>query len=274
MKKALTRITALVLGISAAFAMGACADENGKDKIVNVRTKTLTVGYTDYAPMNYTDDDGVLMGFDTELALTIFNALGYEVNFKLIDWSNKYTELEGGTIDCLWNGFTANVADDDGVQRSDKVDFSYYYMTNAQCIVRKSSTADVSSVAEFEGKSIGYEVGSAGESYVAALEANINKKEASSQMDAVRDVNLGTCQYAVIDLLLAKSIVGKGDYAQLSINEGIVIDAEYYAIGFKKGSPLKDKVNLMLETYAKLGYLDELAAKYGIENSVITEFSA
>ena len=274
MKKALTRITALVLGISAAFAMGACTnDKGGDDKVVDVRTKTLTVGYTDYAPMNYTDETGVLTGFDTELALTIFNALGYEVNFKLIDWSNKYTELDGGTIDCIWNGFTANVADDDGVERSDKVDFSYYYMTNAQCIVKQASTADVTSVSEFEGKSVGYEVGSAGESYVAALEANINKKEAASQMDAVRDVNMGTCQYAVIDLLLAKSIVGKGDYAQLSINEGIVIDAEYYAIGFKKGSPLKDKVNLMLETYAKLGYLNELAAKYGLENSVITEFS-
>ena len=63
MKKALTRITALVLGISAAFAMGACTnDKGGDDKVVNVRTKTLTVGYTDYAPMNYTDETGVLTG--------------------------------------------------------------------------------------------------------------------------------------------------------------------------------------------------------------------
>ena len=41
-------------------------------------------------------------------------------------------ELNGGTVDCLWNGFTANTADEDGVARSEKVDFSYNYMLNKQ----------------------------------------------------------------------------------------------------------------------------------------------
>ena len=83
---------------------------------------------------------------------------------------------------------------------------------------------------------------------------------------------MGTCQYAVIDLLLAKSIVGQGDYKNLVINEGIEIEAEYYAVGFKKGSQLTAKVNYMIKAYAELGYLAELAKKYGLETSVITNF--
>ena len=259
---------AIALFFAAVFCMGmfaACGKEDN--------TKTVTIGYTDYAPMNYTDDKGELVGFDTELAKKTFTDLGYSVRFKLIDWTNKYTELNSGTIDCIWNGFTANSADDDGVARADKVDFTYYYMTNAQCVIRLKTTTELSDKSELSGKSVAYEDGSAGETYVSEITGNVNKKAVASQMDAVREVNAGTADYAVVDLLLAKSIAGKGDFANVSINESIVIAAEYYAIGFKKGSDLTAKVNEKLLAYAESGYLAELAEKYGLSNQVITDYS-
>jgi polar amino acid transport system substrate-binding protein len=73
--------------------------------------------------------------------------------------------------------------------------------------------------------------------------------------------------------LLAKSIVGQGDYANLVINEGITIDAEYYAIGFKKGSELTAKVNEKLVAYAADGTLAALAQKYGLSNQVILDYA-
>ena len=145
-------------------------------------------------------------------------------------------------------------------------------MTNAQCIVRKSTTADISEFADFDTKSVSFELGSAGQTFVDAIEENINKKGVTSQMDAIKNVNLGTSDYAVVDVLLAKSIAGKGDYTDLVINEGLEIEGEYYAIGFKKGSELTAKVNVMLEAYAKTGYLAELAAKYDLSDDVITNF--
>ena len=42
-----------------------------------------------------------------------FDKIGYEVIFKEIKWESKYTDLNAGTIDCIWNGFTCNTADDD-----------------------------------------------------------------------------------------------------------------------------------------------------------------
>jgi polar amino acid transport system substrate-binding protein len=222
--------------------------------------------------MNYENEAGELVGFDTELAKAVFEDLGYKVRFKLIEWSNKYSELDSGTIDCIWNGFTANCADDDGVQRSDKVDFTYYYMTNAQCILRLENTADVADKASFAGTAIAYEASSAAEGFVADI-AGANLKAVTSQMDAVREVNAGTAQYAVVDLLLAKSLAGKGDFSKVVINEGITIDAEYYAIGFKKGSDLTAKVNEKLEAYAADGTLATLAEKYGLSNQVILDYS-
>ena len=268
MKKFVAKAIGCVLAVVSLFSMASCNLANTfKSK------KTVTIGYTDYAPMNYTDENGKLVGFDTELAEKAFGDLGYEVRFKLIEWSNKYTELDSGTIDCVWNGFTANCADDDGVQRADKVDFSYYYMTNAQCILRLDSTADADDPMDLAGASIAYEKGSAAEGFITPYVAAINPKAVTSQMDAVREVKAGTAQYAVVDLLLAKSIAGKGDFATLKINEGIEIEAEYYAIGFKKGSDLTAKINEKLVEYAKDGSLATLAEKYGLSNQVITDYA-
>ena len=267
MKKLLTLILALMLGATCLFTATACGTSDGGD------TKpTVTIGYTDYAPMNY-EENGELVGFDTELAQKIFGDLGYNVRFKLIEWSNKYMELDSGIIDCVWNGFTANVADDDGIQRADKVDFSYNYMQNAQCIISKSG-AQISSVAELDGKSVAFEAGSAGESYVDGLTGNINKKSVVSQMDAVREVNAGTAQYAVVDILLAQSLAGQDDYSSIVINSDIVIDVEYYAIGFKKGSNLTAQVNQKLVELAGNGYISTLAQKYGLSTQVILDYSS
>ena len=267
MKKLLTLTLTVLMALTAIFGLTACNKDEG-EKVANIRTKTITVGYTDYAPMNYKDSKGTLVGFDTELALMVFNALGYEVKFKLIDWSNKYLELDGGTIDCIWNGFTYNVADSDGVQRSEKVDFTTPYMQNAQCIVRKASTADVTSWADFEGKSVAYESGSAADSLVEDnITVNANKKGKTSQMDAIREVNSGVTDYAIVDVLLAQSIVGEGDYASLAINKGIEIAAEYYAVGFKKGSDLTAKVDFMFMVFHELGMTQKLAEKYNLATS-------
>ena len=263
MKKAKAMVATVLAAVACLGGFAACDKEE---------MKTVTIGYTDYAPMNYTDENGKLVGFDTELAEQMFKDMGYKVRFKLIEWSNKYMELDSGTIDCVWNGFTANT-EDNGVPRSEKVDFSYYYMTNAQCVIRMDSTTELVSASEMVGKSVAYEASSAGDSYVSAVEGNVNKKPKTSQMEAVREVLSGTAQYAVIDLLLAKSIVGKGDYASVKINESIVIDAEYYAIGFKKGSDLTAKINEKLVAYAQNGKLATLAAKYGLSNQVITDYA-
>lgn len=271
MKKFLAKAVGCVLAAVSVFSLASC--NNGGDTSTSENAKkTITVGYTDYAPMNYENENGELVGFDTELAKDMFTELGYEVRFKLIEWSNKYTELNSGTIDCVWNGFTANCADDDGVQRADKVDFTYYYMTNAQCILRLDSTADVSDKAGFAGTAVAYEDGSAAEGFVADV-SGANLKAVTSQMDAVREVKAGTAQYAVVDLLLAKSVAGKGDFANLTINTGIEIEAEYYAIGFKKGSDLTAMVNAKLVEYAANGKLATLAEKYGLSNQVITDYA-
>ena len=237
---------------------------------------TVTVGYTDYEPMNYMDENGKLVGFDTELAEKVFGALGYKVIFQEINWDNKYMDLNSGTIDCVWNGFTANCSDDDGVERASKVDFSYNYMENQQVVIAKT-TSGIASIGDLAGKTCAAEAGSAGESYAkdtfATTEVGANVKAVTKQTDALMEVKSGAADFAVLDVQLARSYCGKGDYADIAIVDTLSGDTEFYAIGFKKGSDLTARVNAQLEALAADGTIAALAEKYGVATTVITDFS-
>ena len=271
------RIVALFLAALMLLSFVACAaEEAGKTNatVEEENKPTVVVGYTNYEPMNYKDESGKLVGFDTELAEKIFTNLGYEVVFKEIDWKQKYTELNSGAISCIWNGFTANTSDEDGVARAEKVDFSYDYMRNKQVIVAsKALAATVTDNKSLADKVGAVEKGSAGESFlVDELEGAI-KSGVTSQLDAMKNLTLKTADFAVVDDQLAKAYVGQGDYADLAIVETVSGTEEFYAIGFKKGSDLTAKVNAELEKLASDGTLAALAEKYGVKNTVILDFA-
>ena len=82
------------------------SDETGKadyDEIV--ASGKLVVGYTIFAPIAY-EEDGKLIGFDTELAKAVGEKLGLEVEFQVINWDTKVFELNSKAIDVIWNGMT------------------------------------------------------------------------------------------------------------------------------------------------------------------------
>lgn len=235
--------------------------------------ETIIVGYTIYKPMNY-EEGNELVGFDTELAKAVFEKLGYKVKFKKIEWDNKYTELNSGNIDCIWNGFTANATDDDGKERKDKVDFSYNYMLNRQVIVTsKEKAANVTGKESFKDMTCAVEKGSAGETYLDKKLEIARKKTVSSQLDAMKDLSLGNADFVVLDEQLALAYVGEGAYADFEIVTSLSTpdEYEYYAIGFKKGSALTAEVNRALEELAADGTIDRIAKKYDL--SPITDFS-
>ncbi len=274
MKKLIAMFLAVMM-IAACFAgcqSSAPQETQGETQgDTQAQEKTVVVGYTIYEPMNYKDESGKLVGFDTELAEAVFGKLGCKVIFQEIDWGSKYTDLDSNTIDCVWNGFTANTSDDDGIARAEKVDFSYNYMENRQVVVVKKDSG-IAAAADLNGKMGAAEGGSAGETYGKAFEG-ATIKDFPYQTDCLMEVNSGSADFAVLDAQLAKSYCGKGDYADLQIVEALSSDVEYYAIGFKKGSELTAQVNAQLEALAADGTIKTLAEKYGVANTAITDFA-
>lgn len=257
MKKILSITLALLMITSALFCLASC----GK-KADNV----LTCGVTIFENMNEKDENGNWIGFESEFAIEVGKLIGMEVEFQEIDWGQKYNELNSGAIDCVWNGFTAN-SSDNGVARSELVDFSYGYMLNQQCIVVKKDNVDsFKSADDLAGKKACVEAGSAGAAYAESVTDKENIFTATAQINAFTEVKSGAVDFAVVDILLAKNICGNGDYTDLAIAEAIELDSEIYAIGFKKGSDLTAKVNAAIKTLEENGTLMKIAEKYGFEN--------
>ena len=264
MKRILSIIMAVAIIACALTAFSSCGNKTDWQKIQE--QGYFRVGYTNYAPMNYIENDE-LVGFDTEFAQLVAAELGVEVKFQLITWSQKYSELKSGAIDCIWNGFTSNCADDDGVQRADKVDFSMAYMDNAQCVVVKSENlANYTSAESLAGKTCAVEGGSAGASYAATVTTNDEEhiKKVDAQIDAFTELMSGAVDFIVVDVLLANEMCGNGQYADLVKVEAIEIATEEYSIGFRKGSDFTAKVNEAIEKLAKSGELKKLADKYDL----------
>ena len=251
------KILALVLAVMMlACCLTACG---GNDEDV------LVCGVTPIPGLNEQLADGSWTGFESEFAMAVGEILGMEVKFQEISWDEKYNELNSGAIDCVWNGFTAN-SSDDGIKRCDLVDFSYGYMLNQQCIVVKTENlADFTSEADLADKKACVEGGSAGAAYAAKVNAS-EVVEATAQIDTFREVKFGAVQFAVVDIVLAQNVCGKGDYTDLSIVETITLPSEVYAVGFKQGSELTAKVNAAIKELFENGKMAELAAKYNFTN--------
>ena len=218
----------------------------------------MVIGYTVYAPMNYTDDEGNFTGFDTELATAVCEKLGVEPDFVEINWDTKIVELDAKSIDCIWNGMTLT----DEIMANAAC--TKAYAKNAQVVVVKDGTK-YASTADLVGKTVLAEAGSAGES---AIQDDENLSQAdyvskSVQTDCLMEVAAGTADAAILDLTLANAMIGEGtDYANLKIVDEL--NAEEYGVAFRKGSDAAEAVNAAFDELKTDGTLEALAAKYDL----------
>ena len=227
---------------------------------------TLVVGITEFEPMDYQNTDGEWIGFDADMAKAFAESLGVEVQFQVIDWDNKIMELDGKTIDVVWNGMT--LVD----EVTSAMSCSNPYCNNYQVVVMPADVAaDYPDAASMSELNFAVESGSAGEE-----QAELNGFTSTPVLDqatAVLEVESGTADAAIIDSLMADAMVGEGtSYEDLtytiSLNEE---EGEQYGVGFSKGSDLVEKLNqFFVDSYAD-GTMMELAETYGVQAAIIPQ---
>lgn len=268
MKKIVSLLLAALMVATMCFGFASCGAPSDWEKIEE--QGYFYCGITLYEPMNYYNEDGDLVGFDTEFAQAVAAELGVEAKFVTITWGSKYLELNSGSIDFIWNGYTFG-DESDGTPRSNYVDFTYAYLNNSQCIVTKSADlATLNTKEAFAGKRGAAEGGSAGEAVAKELVGETGSyTPVGAQSNALMELAAGTIDFAVIDILMAEAVVGQADYADLAINNAVTPDAEVYAIGCRKGSDMTAKINEAILKLVENGKLAEIAAKYDLSDALI-----
>ncbi|MDO5776561.1 MAG: transporter substrate-binding domain-containing protein [Eubacteriales bacterium] len=224
---------------------------------------TLVVGITDFEPMDYKDANGNWIGFDADMATAFAESIGVKPEFVEIDWDNKILELDGKTVDCLWNGMTLT----DEVKSA--MSTSNAYCNNAQVVIVKSDVADKYQDEEsLKDLTFAVEAGSAGEAQAEAL--GLEYTPVKAQSDALMEVAAGTSDAAIIDSLMAAAMVGEGTgYADLTYTIGL--NSEEYGVGFRKGSDLTDTLNEFFKTSYDDGSMLECAESYGVQAAIVEQ---
>ncbi|MCI8464756.1 MAG: transporter substrate-binding domain-containing protein [Lachnospiraceae bacterium] len=223
----------------------------------------LVVGITEFEPMDYQNESGEWVGFDADMAKAFAESLGVEVEFVEIVWDNKILELDGKSIDCVWNGMTLT----DEVTSA--MECSKPYCQNAQTVIVPTDKAEqYQEEASLSELTFAVEAGSAGEAEAKTRE--LNYTPVSQQSDALMEVAAGTSDAAIIDSLMAGAMVGEGTgYADLTYT--VSLNGEEYGVGFRKGSDLAEALNqFFAESYAD-GSMLKCAETYGVQAAIIEQ---
>ena len=276
------KLLAMLLALAMVFALCACsssstpaateapaeadaAEETAADSdLAYVQEKgTLIVGITDFDPMDYKSDTGEWIGFDADMAKLFANSLGVAVEFIEIDWDNKILELNNKSIDCVWNGMTLTP------EVLNSMTCSEAYCNNAQVVVVSADVAENYQTAEsLADLAIAVEAGSAGEA--AVTELGLEPIAVQSQSAALMEVQAGTADACVIDLLMAGAMIGEGtSYPDLTYT--VELTTEEYGVGFRSGSDLAEALNEFFATSYTDGTMLETAKAYGVQESIIAK---
>lgn len=270
MKKFLAAAVAVVMALG---VMTGCSSTSEEPAENNEATEegaeagertTFTVGFdAEYPPYGYMAEDGSYVGFDLDLAQEVCDRNGWELVKQPVDWNSKDMELNSGSIDCIWNGFTMT-------GREDKYTFSDPYVDNSIVFVVLSDS-DIQTKDDLAGKVV---VTQADSSALAALtseednEENLALAASFASLEQVADYNTafmelesGVVDAIAVDIGVAQyQLTSRGDTFR-KLDEPL--STEQYAIGFKLGNTeLRDKVQATLDEMVADGTFDEIVANY------------
>lgn len=254
----------LIVAVMAMATMTGCGQK--ANDLGTTKAGEMVMGFdASFPPYGYIDDDGEYIGFDIDLAKEVCERLDIKLVLQPIDWNSKDMELEAGTIDCIWNGFTINGREDDYT-------WSDPYVDNSQVFV-VAKDSEIATHADLAGKAVSVQAGS---SALSALESEdcADLKASFSELIEVADYNTafmnleaGACEAVAMD-------IGVADFQIESRGGGYVmledaLSSEMYGIGFLKGNEtLRDAVMEELNAMVEDGTFMEIAKEWGQEECV------
>ncbi|MBE6616050.1 MAG: transporter substrate-binding domain-containing protein [Ruminococcaceae bacterium] len=251
------KILSIVLAAMMLMACVSCGGAKVADVDAVKAAGKMIIGITEYAPMNYKDENGEWTGFDTEFAELVCEKLGVAAEFIVIDWDNKILELDSKGIDAVWNGMTITDEVKNGMSVSNA------YVKNAQVVVMAAdAVANYADAASMADLAFAVEAGSAGEA--AAADAGLtNVTAVVDQATALMEVASGSVDACVIDITMANAMTGEGT-SYTDLGYAVELTTEEYGIGFRKGSDLAEEVNKIMADLIADGTLPALAEKYSL----------
>jgi polar amino acid transport system substrate-binding protein len=236
----------------------------------SVRAETLRVGMEcTYAPFNFKNTDGKLMGYDVDVARGVAGLIGADLEFVCQKWDGMIPALLANKFDIV----VASMSITD--KRLKKMDFSDTYRISVGRLVGKKNSgwklfddAGKPIAANFAGLKVGVE------------RASTYSDWFENELPEAKVVLYDTNEALYLDLVNGRTdmimtnpmkahlrFLSKEDGSRFEFVSPQIDEKKYFGIGvgigLRKGNDaLKGRMNKAIRTLADHGYLESYALKY------------
>lgn len=139
------KVLRLTLAAASLGLLGGCVPA-AKEPKADSSLPVIVVGSDNYPPFNYAGLDGRPTGVDVELATEAFRRMGCQAEFVTINWEEKKTLVENGTVDCIWGSFSMNGRENDYT-------WAGPYLNSRQVVAVRTGS-DICTLRDLEGKTL------------------------------------------------------------------------------------------------------------------------
>jgi len=230
------------------------AEENDGDATGGDITKLVVGTDATYAPMEYIDDSGEIVGIDIDIINAIAEEMDIELEIKNIGWEPLFPALKNGEIDFAVSSIT--ITED----RQKDFDFTDpYYVANQLILVPEDS--DIQEFADLEDKRIAVQINTTGHIVVQELvgETNPNIVAAETMPIAITEMINGNADAAVGDNSTVNEYIKNNPDTKMVTIEDDSFEKEYYGLMVQKGN--EDVLSILNEGIKKIkesGKLEEI----------------
>lgn len=247
--------------ILAMFVLAGCGSSDTASKNGGSNKKednTFKVGMeAGYPPFNWTqmdDSNGAVKidgsqeyagGYDVEIAKKIAEGLGKELVVVKTEWDGLIPSLQSGKIDAVIAGMSPTK------ERKESIDFTdIYYNSNLVMVVKKGSKYEgATSIEDFKGAKVTAQLNTFHYSVIDQIKG-VEKQQPSDNFPAMRvALESGVIDGYVTERPEAVSASSANkNFVMVEFEDGFKTSAEdtAIAVGIKKGSELKGKINEIL----------------------------
>ena len=239
--------------------LSGCQTENGAE---GGELDKIVVGVDKFEPYTYLDIDGNYTGVDIDIASEVFHKLGYEPEFKIIDWNDKNADLDDGTIDCIWSCYSMN-------EREDDYQWAGPYLYSRQ-VIAVPADSYIEDFDDLEGKRVGVQVTTrAANLFLHIVDSDLPEVEAVNCFATTEDM-FAAIRKDYVDAIAGHEAVineliknGNGEYRLLDKSPHI----SRAGVAFEKGThiELTQKMNELIKEMSEDGTIGNIAGKYGLD---------
>lgn len=222
-------------------------DTSGKRKLIVGTDAT-------YAPMEYMDEKGNIIGIDIEIVNAIAEAAGFEVEYKNYGWDPLFPAVDNGEVDFAVSSIT--ITED----REKSFDFSdSYFVANQLILVPEDS--DVESFDDLTDKRVSVQISTTGHKVVQDLLGKTSSKivAAETMPLAITEMVNGNADASVGDNAVIIEYQTQNPDVKLKTVEDDSFEKEYYGLMVKKGNQeILDLLNDGIKKIKANGKLKEI----------------